>query len=169
MSEAVYVHEAFQRGDLETLLVVLDDPPALLNVPYSDAFGHCLQYAIYHSPLTLIQRLLERGADPNYADHAGFPSLIAALTTQRKDKHQTIELLVSFGADPQQRGINGFTPLHCAAADNDTKAIELLLSHGADPDAKTNVDDFTTPLEEAEQGGCVEAVQILRKVTTARS
>ncbi len=57
--------------------------------------------------------------------------MIAALTTARPDKYQVIELLISFGADIQQRGINGFTPLHCAAADNDAKAIELLLSHGA--------------------------------------
>ena len=65
MSEAEHIHEAFQRGDLETLLIVLDDPPALLNVPYSNAFGHCLEYAIYHSPLSLIRQLLELGADSN--------------------------------------------------------------------------------------------------------
>ena len=86
MSEANYIHEAFNRGDLETLLLVLDKPPARLNVPYSDAFGDCLEYAIYHSPLSLIQQLLELGADPNYPDHAGFPALIAVLTTARPDK-----------------------------------------------------------------------------------
>jgi len=168
MSEAEYIHEAFKRGDLETLLIVLDDPPAQLNVPYGDAFGHCLEYAIYHSPLSLIQQLLELGADSNYGGHSGFPSLIAAITTPRPEKYEVIELLISFGANLQQRGINGFTPLHCAAADNDTKAIELLLSHGADVDAKTDVDDFTTPLEEAKSGGCAEAVQILQKVTADR-
>ena len=81
MSDANDIHEAFKQGDLETLLIVLDEPPARLNVPYTDAFGHCLEYAIYHSPLSLIQRLLELGADPNYPDHAGFPALIAVLTT----------------------------------------------------------------------------------------
>ena len=166
MSEAEHIHEAFQRGDLETLLIVLDDSPDLLNVPYSDAFGRCLEYAIYHNPLSLIRQLLELGADSNYRDHAGFPSLIAALTTARTDKSQVIELLLSFGADIQQRGINGFTPLHWAAADNDTKVVELLLFHGANPNAKTDVDDFTTPLQEAEKVGCAEAVQILQKVTT---
>ena len=75
-------------------------------------------------------------------------------------------LLISFGANLQQMGINGFTPLHCAAADNDLQAIELLLSHGADPDLKTDVDDFTTPLEEAKSGGCAVVVQIPQKVTT---
>ena len=133
MSESIFIHEAFKRGDLETLLVVLDDPPGLINTPNSDAFGHCLEYAIYHSPLLMVRQLLELGANPNYEDNAGFPSLIAALTTVRDDRYEIIDLLLTFGADIQQRGLNGFTPLHSAAAGNDPKAIELLLSHGADP------------------------------------
>ena len=64
MSEATYIPEAFQRGALETLLIGRDDPPTHLNAPYTDAFGHCLEYAIYHSPLPLIRQLLELGAYP---------------------------------------------------------------------------------------------------------
>ena len=161
----MFVHEAFKQGDLETLLIVLDDPPGLINTPHSDAFGHCLEYAIYHSPLPMVRQLLELGANPNYDDHAGFPSLIATLTTVRDDRYEIIELFITFGADIQQKGINGFTPLHSAAAGNDPKAIELLLSHGADPSARTDVDDFTTPIEEAENGGCSEAIQTLRELT----
>ena len=168
MSEANYIHEAFNRGDLETLLLVLDKPPARLNVPYSDAFGDCLEYAIYHSPLSLIQQLLELGADPNYPDHAGFPALISVLTTARPDKNQVIELLLACRTDIQQRGLNGFTPLHLAASNHDISATELLLAHGADPNAITNVDDFTTPLEEAESSGNNQVAKILRMVTELR-
>ncbi len=110
MSGADYIHEAFKQGALETLLMVLDKPPARLNVPYSDAFGHCLEYAIYHSPLSLIRRLLELGADPNYPDHAGFPALIAVLTTARPDRNQIIELLIAGGANIQQRGVTALPP-----------------------------------------------------------
>jgi len=125
VSDASYILEAFKQGDLETLLMVLDEPPAHLSVPYSDAFGHCLEYAIYHSPLSLIQQLLEPGADPNYPVHAGFPALIAALTTTRSDRNQILELLIASGADIQQKGINGFTPLHLAASTNDISATEV--------------------------------------------
>jgi hypothetical protein len=43
--------------------------------------------------------------------------------------------------------------------------IELLLKDGADPHAKTTVDHYTTPREEAETFGCLRAVEALRKFT----
>ena len=82
-----------------------------------------LEYAIYHSPLAFIRRLLELGADPNYGDHAGFPSLIAALSCgARKDRDEILELLLANGADIQQRGMNDYTPLHTAVGLQDLKA-----------------------------------------------
>jgi Ankyrin repeats (many copies) len=74
-----------------------------------------LEYAIYHGPLPFVRELLELGADPNYQDHAGFPALIAALSTDRPDRSQLIELLDA-GADIEARGIHDRTPLHYAAA-----------------------------------------------------
>jgi uncharacterized protein len=151
--ESIAIHEAYQRGDLEAL-------KALLGGQEID-----LEYAIYHSPLAFVRTLLERGADPNYEDHAGFPSLIAAISTERPDKRELVELLLSRGADIQQRGVNDYTPLHYAAARNDAKLIELLLARGADPNAKTRIDEFATPAQEAELLRCSEAVEALRKVS----
>jgi uncharacterized protein len=55
--------------------------------------------------------------------------------------------------------------LHYAVARNDARAVELLLAFGADPDARTNIDDYATPLQEAENAGRgdSEAAQVLRK------
>jgi hypothetical protein len=39
--------------------------------------------------------LLEIGATPVYEDHAGFPPLIAALSTDRADKYEIIEALLA--------------------------------------------------------------------------
>jgi len=151
--EAIAIHEAYKRGDLEAL-------KALLGSQEID-----LEYAIYHSPLSFVRALLELGADPNYGDHAGFPSLIAAISTERPDKRELVELLLSRGADIQQRGVNDYTPLHYAAARNDAKLIELLLARGADPNARTRIDDFATPAQEAELLRCPGAVQALRKAS----
>jgi len=151
--ESVAIHEAYQRGDLEAL-------KALLGSREID-----LEYAIYHSPLAFVRTLLELGADPNYEDHAGFPSLIATISTERPDKYDLVELLLFCGADLQQRGVNDYTPLHYAAARNDAKLVELLLARGADPNARTRIDEFATPAQEAELLRCSEAVQALSKAS----
>jgi len=163
--DMIELHEAYTRGDLETVKAMLGDPPDFPNCPGPYGVGEIiLEYAIYHSPIGFIRRLLELGADLNYRDHAGFPSLIAALSCgARKDMCDILELLLAFGADIQQRGVNDYTPLHYAANLQDLKAIDLLLRHGADPGARTRIDHYATPLEEAEILGRSEAVAALRK------
>lgn len=164
MPDALSIHEAYQRGDLDALRTLLGNPPDFPNcVGLRGAGEKILEYAIYHSPLACVRALLELGADPNYEDPAGFPSLIAALSCDRSDQYQIVELLLHFGADIQQRGVNDYTPLHYAAARNDVKLIQLLLSRGADPNARTRIDDYTTPLEEAENLHHIDAVQILKQ------
>jgi ankyrin repeat protein len=168
MCDALALHEAYERGDLPALKRLLDDPPDFPNCRGPAGVGDIiLEYAIYHSPLAFVRTLLELGADPNYPDHAGFPALIAALSTNRADRYQIIELLLAAGADIQQRGINDWTPLHYAAAAGDLAGIELLLARGADPNARAGIDGCATPLEEAQILGRAAAVQVLRPLTSA--
>ena len=77
------IDAALRTGDLAALLAAVDDPASVPNGPMPLTIGSCLEYAIYHSPLAFIRMLLEIGADPNPADHAGFPPLIAALSCVR--------------------------------------------------------------------------------------
>jgi uncharacterized protein len=162
MTDAQRIHEAFKSGDLETLRSAAGDLPEFPNCRIPPMSTHCLEYAIYHSPFSFIQTLVDLGADPNYKEHGGFPSIIAALSTDREDKYRIVEFLISSGADVNQRGVNDYTPLHYAAARNDPSAIELLVSNGADLAAQTRIDDFTTPLEEAQNLNCFDAVKILK-------
>ena len=164
MCDALALHEAYKKGDLETLRRLLGDPPDFPNCRGPTGVGEIiLEYAIYHSPLACIRTLLEQGADPNYQDHAGFPALIAALSSDRPERYQIVGLLLGAGADIQERGINDWTPLHYAAATDDVEAIKLLLAHGADPNARTGIDACATPLEEAQFLGRSEAVRVLRQ------
>jgi ankyrin repeat protein len=168
------VHEIFRRGDLGALrsaVEALSPAEDTARFPNCEApFMSCsvLEYAIYHGPLALVEELLELGADPNYEDHDGFPSVIAALSTGRGDRKEIVGLLLAAGADIQQRGMNDYTPLHYAAAGNDVLSVELLVDRGADPDARTRIDDCATPLEEAENLGSLQAAALLRSHSAER-
>jgi len=164
------MHDAYKRGDLETLKRLLGYPKNFPNCRGPIGGGEIiLEYAIYHSPLAFIRTLLEMGADPNYGDNAGFPSLIAALSAaDRADRLEILELLLAYDADIQQRGINDYTPLHYAANIEDIAAMELLIAHGADLNARTSIDDYATPLEEMEILGRAKAIEFLQKAASRK-
>jgi hypothetical protein len=165
------IDEAFRIGDLEALRAAVDDPAAVPNGRMPDTIGPCLVYAIYHSPLAFIRTLLEAGADPNAPVDDGFPPLIAALTctrevpgaTRRTDVDDIVRLLLSFGVDPNQRGINDYTPLHMAVAERNALAVQILLDGGADPELRTRIDDCETPIEMANAGGMPAVAALLAR------
>jgi ankyrin repeat protein len=168
------IDAAFKAGDLVALRAAVDDPADIPNGVMPMTIGRCLVYAIYHSPVAFIRTLLELGADPVADDHDGFPPLIAALSCSRSqpgsparpDLPEIIALLLSFGADPAQRGINDYTALHMAVAERSLEAVDLLLAAGADPRAKTRIDDCETPLEMARSAGLSAIADRLAAVQT---
>lgn len=150
----------------------LGKPNCLPELPASPGAGLSdfpLEHAIYWSPLVFIQTLLEHGADPNYPVRDGFPSLIAALSTDRQDRLDVVRLLLSFGADVQQGGVNDWTPLHYVVSLDDATVVTLLLAHRADPNVRTRIDDRGTPLEEAEKFGRRRAFDALKKSGSRRA
>jgi len=163
------IDDAFHNGDLAALRAAVDDPALVPNGIMPITVGSCLVYAIYHSPLPFIRELLEIGADPNAPVDDGFPPLIAVLicgrempgATRRTDVHDILRLLLKFGADPNQRGINDYTALHMAVAERDALAVLLLLDAGADRELRTRIDDYETPLEMARAAGLPEIAALL--------
>jgi ankyrin repeat protein len=175
------IDAAFKAGDLAALRAAVDDPAVIPNGPFPLAIGSCLEYAIYHSPLGFIRTLLELGANPvpPDGDHAGFPPLIAAISSgrarlrqgsggagppgaiRRTDTVEILKLLLTFGADPNQRGINDYTALHMAVDANHREAVEILLAYGVDPRVRTRIDEYETPRELAARAGFREIELIL--------
>jgi len=156
------IDDGFRRGDLAALRAALPDPSSVPNGPMPDTIGSCLVYAIYHSPLAFIRSLLDLGADPDAPVDDGFPPLIAALVTGRQgtpgvtprhDTNEIVGLLLARGADPNQRGINDYTPLHMAVAERNLTAVMVLLDAGADPDLRTRIDECESPLDMARAAG----------------
>ena len=163
------IDAAFRAGDLTALRAAVEDPDVVPNGPMPLEIGPCLEYAIYHSPLAFIRQLLEIGAHPKPEHHIGFPPLIAALSCShshpgspgRDDVVEILRLLLAFGADPHQRGINDYTALHMAVAERNLEAVEVLLQNGADPRIKTRIDDCETPREMAEAAGLTDISRLL--------
>jgi ankyrin repeat protein len=166
------LHKAYLEGDLEGVKRALGDPPGFPNCiqPFDLGMGDDpLGYAIYWSPLPFVERLLDLGADPDYPDPCGFPSLLAIVSAQDKsDRHERLRLLLAHGASVDQRGINDWTPLHHAVALRDVEAVRILLAHGADPAARTRVDDYSTPEEDASRMGYAELVALLRAASAEK-
>jgi ankyrin repeat protein len=169
----IRIHDAFRAGDLEALRAALEDPDAIPNGTEPRDFAPFLVYAIAWSPLTFIRTLLELGANPNVQVNDGFPPLITALTYSRetagalkrepREVLDIVRLLLSFGCDPNQRGINDYTPLHMAVAERNAMAVHILLEHGADPELRTRIDDYETPLEAARRAGLDDIAAILER------
>jgi ankyrin repeat protein len=114
-----------------------------------------------YSPIRFIRQLLDLGADPNFEALDGFPPLIDILDVDRDDKIDVMRLLLHYGARVDQRGINDWTPLHYAVVRGNLEAVKLLLEHGADPQARTRIDDCSTPLEDARAAGFAEAAALM--------
>lgn len=171
------IDAAFRAGDLDALRAAVENPEDVPNGPMPLSIGRCLEYAIYCSPLPFIRTLLEIGADPNPHDHAGFPPIVAALSCSRPrpgapgrtDFLEVIRLLIAFGSDVHQRGINDYTPLHMAVAERSLAAVCLLLEAGANPTLRTRIDECETPREMAEHAGLAEIAAALAAADVTRA
>jgi len=165
------IDEAFKAGDFERVGNALGGSPRWFDevMPFELGLGHPLEYAIYWSPVAFIRRLFVEGTTLDYPDAAGFPAIIAALSTKRSDRLEIISLLLEYGADPNGRGINDWTPLHYAANINDIEAVGLLLEAGADPSLRTRIDQQETAAEEAERCGHGDVAALLRSANLASS
>ena len=87
----------------------------------------------------------------------------------RPDVIEILRLLLAYGADPAQRGVNDHTALHMAVAQRNGPAVEVLLAAGADPHARTRIDAFETPREMASAANLPELVALLAAAETART
>ena len=162
------IDDAFRAGDFEGLGLALGGSERWVDekMPFELGLGYPLEYAIYWSPVTFIEKLIKAGSNPNYGDDGGFPSIIAALSTNRGDKMEIVQVLLNYGADPDRRGVNDWTPLHYAVSIRDLIAMSLLLASGADPRLRTRIDDYSTALEEAEQAGFGPEAALLQEAMT---
>lgn len=107
--------------------------------------------------------MLAKGVDLAFVD-TGFSPLHSAIDREQDDRYEVLEALLKAGAPVNTRGINGWTPAHRAAAHEDIDALKILIRYKADLNERTNIDDYATPLEEAQNLGRIKSVEFLKSL-----
>jgi ankyrin repeat protein len=106
--------------------------------------------------------LLAQSVELSFWDAEGRTVCEACLERDWPEKYDLLRALIAAGANLDDRGMNGWTPLHLAAVRNDVEAVKLLIKAGADVNARTKIDYYSTPLEDAERYNAREAAVVLR-------
>lgn len=132
---------AAARGDTETVSELLSEG---VDVNSCDA-NHltALHYAAMHARPSMVELLLDHGANPNaYDTKGGFTPLHWAVInshsyTADSDKvDKTILALARGGCEVNRGDFNQATPLHFAARTDNRIIVETLMGLGADPNIK---------------------------------
>lgn len=124
------------------VLAVLLDHGADINAASTaltsegDTALHCAVNSA-HPTYSIVQFLLDRGADVSATDAKGNTPLHAALSAPYQAQLEIVQVLLDKAADINAANRNGFTPLHCAAERRDESVIRLLIGAGADVSLQT--------------------------------
>jgi len=147
------LHEACYGGHayiVKLLLLEKVDVNAVMEYGYTP-----LLYATERGHKEIIKLLVENGAKTNVQDGDGYTPLQHVV----KLGLETVELLISAGADINLKGALGDSPLHEAAIIGDVDITKLLISKEADIHAKNY--ELNTALHYAAYGGHTGVAKLL--------
>lgn len=155
----VSLHEAIQKGDLDTVRRIISHDASKLKQTRN--WGQtALHEAAYEGKTEIVKYLLSQGMAVDVPDIYGNTPLHVAAS---EGQGATIRVLIEHGADPNAKNKNGETPLYEAAASSSGAAglITYLVSQGA----RINLQDKAgnTALHEAAFRGDLEMVRQLVK------
>ncbi len=133
------LYQAIEDGEEAEAIAMIDAGADVHARSAGRPFETVLARACYGSGVNLriVRYLLERGADPRVGDYSGLTPL------HDTDDIEVMELLLTHAPTLVKRlTVNGDTPLHYAAMQEQPEKVELLLRYGADPGAE-NLDGET--------------------------
>jgi len=133
-------------SDLEFAAEIVDEFPLGRDGFFED---HWIINAIGCGSVESIEWMIEKGVELRPTATSGTPPVFSCVERETKDKHRILEILIKAGADIDERGYNGWTPLHLAALRDDEQSMQMLLDAGADRSKRTGCDDDATAEEEA--------------------
>lgn len=155
--------KAIQRGNVFALNAASRQCP---EFPYGndpDYGERWIIHAIIYDAVGALRWIIERGVSVDLRNGEGLSPLHACIEHARPKKAMILQMLLNAGADVNQVGFHGWTPLHLAAVRNDADVIDLLLEAGADIELKSEAG--LTALQEAKAVGSQAAVDTLNNWT----
>lgn len=155
------VSSALLGGDLASVAAHLTD-----DAVSSEIVTQLLFLATRLKQWKAVELLIRHGADPNARSKQlirEVPAMAAPLHVAAiQGAHESADVLLGAGANPNPSTPDGTTPLHLAAGDGHIETVRILLQHGADPNARDKCFN-APPLGWAEFGGHKEIVALLNK------
>ena len=158
------IEDAMRRGDI----AALDRTKAVLTDLATDP--DMMVFAVEQGAPETVEWMIAHGAPTRITVDDGFPLMYLAVDRATMpglaaDDHAVLRMLIKAGGDLAERGLNDWTPLHLAAAREDLEACRILLDAGADREARTRIDNYATPEEEARKLGKITAANFIRDWT----
>jgi ankyrin repeat protein len=155
---AVKLMNALRLGDQSTVATLLAADSRAVKMRGTDG-ATPLMYAVQYGDLAAVRMLLDAGADPNVADHAGATPLLWAVDDLEKTR-----LLIERGARINVRSGDGRTPLMVAAGRHGSApVVRLLLDRGANALARgPGRAGETTPVQQAFRSGDEAVIRLLQ-------
>lgn len=150
-----------KRSDLEQLELASQ---VVDSFPYEreGCFGSpWIVHAISSGSLKSVKWMIEKGVSLQPVAVDGYPPVIGCMELEGKEKYRILRLLIDTGANINERGINGWTPLHMAALHDDEMSMRILLEAGADRTITTEIDDDATAEEEARNFGHAKSADFI--------
>ncbi|UCF30815.1 MAG: ankyrin repeat domain-containing protein [bacterium] len=149
--------EAIRQGDCDRVRALIEIEPRAV-ASRSRGRTSPLHWAVEESNPTLVEMLLECGADVNCQAFDGATPLMVAAEA---GDCEMVELLCVPELDLNLADRRGWTALHFAVSAGCCDSVELLLARGADISARTRGDD--TPLSLAVRKGHRDVFLILEE------
>lgn len=128
-----FAYEPEQAQLFEQIRQAVERDPSCVNLPFQEGQTP-LHLAIANGNRSLVEWLIERGADPNVRNERGQPAIFGALTATYDYGRPILTILIEHGADVNATAADGSTPLHAASRSTSREPLALLLEAGAKVD-----------------------------------
>ncbi|MFD1357936.1 ankyrin repeat domain-containing protein [Fictibacillus halophilus] len=156
------LHKAAMEGNVYELQTLLNDKNTDVN-QIQDGWSP-LHLAAHFGNTEAAALLLQNGANIHIKsgnEMANTP--LHAAAANKNNRKEMMSILLSHGADINEKQSGGWTVLHQAAHNNDPEMILFYLEQGADPYSAK--EDGKTALELTEDEQLHEAASVLRNYT----